>query len=73
MQNPRGTVLIGLLFAQLLVPVDEEKLSGKTQSERELRADPKELAEHVMLIDLARNDVGKISKIGRSSCLKKWL
>jgi anthranilate synthase component I len=30
----------------------------------ELLADPKERAEHVMLVDLARNDVGKISKYG---------
>lgn len=31
---------------------------------RELLADVKECAEHVMLVDLARNDVGKISKYG---------
>lgn len=30
----------------------------------ELRRDPKERAEHLMLIDLARNDVGRIAKIG---------
>jgi anthranilate synthase component I len=30
----------------------------------ELLADPKERAEHVMLIDLARNDIGRIAKIG---------
>lgn len=30
----------------------------------ELQADPKERAEHVMLIDLARNDVGRVAKIG---------
>jgi len=30
----------------------------------ELLADPKEIAEHVMLIDLARNDLGRISEIG---------
>ncbi|WP_019937674.1 anthranilate synthase component I [Bordetella sp. FB-8] len=30
----------------------------------ELRADPKEIAEHVMLIDLARNDVGRVSEPG---------
>ena len=32
--------------------------------EHELLADPKERAEHVMLIDLARNDIGRIAKIG---------
>lgn len=32
--------------------------------ERQLLADEKELAEHVMLVDLARNDMGKISQIG---------
>lgn len=30
----------------------------------ELQTDPKERAEHVMLIDLARNDVGRVAKIG---------
>ncbi len=33
-------------------------------AEAELIADPKERAEHVMLIDLARNDIGRIAKIG---------
>ena len=33
-------------------------------NEKDLLSDPKELAEHLMLIDLGRNDVGKISKIG---------
>lgn len=32
--------------------------------ERQLLADEKELAEHVMLVDLARNDMGKVSQIG---------
>ena len=32
--------------------------------EDELLADPKERAEHVMLIDLARNDIGRIAKTG---------
>ena len=32
--------------------------------EKELLADPKELAEHLMLIDLGRNDAGRVSKIG---------
>jgi anthranilate synthase component 1 len=32
--------------------------------EQELVADPKERAEHVMLIDLARNDIGRIAQVG---------
>jgi anthranilate synthase component 1 len=32
--------------------------------ERELLADPKEIAEHVMLVDLGRNDVGRVATIG---------
>jgi anthranilate synthase component 1 len=32
--------------------------------EAELRADPKEIAEHMMLVDLARNDVARISQAG---------
>lgn len=39
---------------------DEEDLS----LEKELLADEKELAEHNMLVDLGRNDIGRISKIG---------
>jgi len=39
---------------------DEEDLA----LERELLADEKELAEHNMLVDLGRNDLGKISKFG---------
>ena len=33
-------------------------------AEEELVGDPKERAEHVMLIDLARNDIGRIAKVG---------
>jgi len=32
--------------------------------EEELLADPKELAEHIMLVDLGRNDVGRVAEIG---------
>jgi anthranilate synthase component I len=39
-------------------PEDDARL------EAELRADPKECAEHVMLIDLGRNDVGRVSRVG---------
>ena len=32
--------------------------------EEELKRDPKEIAEHLMLIDLGRNDIGRVSEIG---------
>ncbi|HVK89762.1 MAG TPA: chorismate-binding protein [Kofleriaceae bacterium] len=37
---------------------DDERLA------EELRHDPKELAEHLMLIDLGRNDVGRVAEVG---------
>jgi len=40
--------------------------------ERELLSDPKELAEHNMLVDLGRNDIGKISRFGSVS-VEKYL
>ena len=39
-------------------PADDEAL------ERDLLSDPKELAEHNMLVDLGRNDIGRISEFG---------
>ena len=43
---------------------------GKTKEEdialeKDLLSDEKEIAEHLMLIDLGRNDVGRVSKIGK--------
>lgn len=32
--------------------------------EKELLADPKELAEHIMLVDLGRNDLGRVCRVG---------
>ena len=40
--------------------------------EAELRADPKERAEHVMLIDLGRNDVGRVARIGTCASTSTW-
>jgi anthranilate synthase component 1 len=41
--------------------------------ERDLLADPKELAEHLMLIDLGRNDVGRVSEIGSVELTEKMV
>ena len=41
--------------------------------EEELRNDPKELAEHLMLLDLGRNDVGRVSKIGSVRVTEKMI
>ncbi len=41
--------------------------------EQELLADPKELAEHLMLIDLGRNDVGRIAETGSVRLTEKML
>jgi anthranilate synthase component 1 len=41
--------------------------------EEELLADPKERAEHLMLLDLGRNDVGRVAKIGTVSVTDQFL
>lgn len=50
-------------------PIAGTRRRGHTDTEdqameAELLADPKELAEHLMLIDLGRNDVGRVAEIG---------
>lgn len=57
-------------------PLAGTRARGKTPEEdealaKELLADPKEIAEHLMLIDLGRNDVGKVAKIGEVKVTKK--
>jgi anthranilate synthase component 1 len=52
-----------------LRPIAGTRRRGRTSAEdqslaEEMLSDPKELAEHVMLIDLARNDVGRVSRAG---------
>jgi anthranilate synthase component I len=41
--------------------------------EQELLADPKEIAEHLMLIDLGRNDVGRVAKTGTVTLSEKMI
>src|SRR5690606_1476495 len=50
-------------------PIAGTRHRGKSELEdqaieREMLADPKDRSEHVMLLDLGRNDVGRISKPG---------
>jgi anthranilate synthase component 1 len=50
-------------------PIAGTRRRGRTEEEdvaleAELLADPKEIAEHLMLIDLGRNDVGRIAQTG---------
>jgi anthranilate synthase component 1 len=73
---------------ELLVRVEDRKvavrpiagtaLRGKTPAEdeelaRKLLADPKEIAEHTMLIDLGRNDVGRVCKAGTVKLTEKMI
>src|SRR5205823_11796042 len=50
-------------------PIAGTRARGATAAEdernaSELLADPKECAEHIMLVDLARNDVGRVADFG---------
>ena len=63
-------ILVRLQDGKVTVrPIAGTRPRGKTQAEdlaleAELLADPKERAEHLMLIDLGRNDVGHVSQVG---------
>lgn len=51
-------------------PIAGTRPRGKTSEQdnalaQELLADPKEIAEHLMLIDLGRNDAGRVSQVGQ--------
>lgn len=66
-------VLVRLEDGEVLVrPIAGTRPRGDTQEqdralEQELLADEKELAEHRMLVDLARNDVGRVARVGSVS------
>ena len=63
-------VMVRLTEGELLLrPIAGTRKRGATKQrdkemEEELLADPKELAEHLMLIDLGRNDVSRVAKTG---------
>ena len=48
-------------------PVEDLRL------EQELLSDPKELAEHLMLLDLGRNDVGRVSELGSVKVVESFV
>ena len=59
-------------------PIAGTRKRGETPEEDqamedEMLADPKEIAEHLMLIDLGRNDVGRISKTGSVEVTEKMV
>ena len=73
---------------EILIRLEEDKITlrpiagtrkrGNNKNEDELNEidllnDPKELAEHLMLIDLGRNDVGRVSKIGTVQVTEKMV
>ncbi len=63
-------VLVRLRDGKVTIrPIAGTRWRGKTPEEdkalaEELTSDPKERAEHLMLVDLGRNDVGRVSKVG---------
>ena len=63
-------VMVRLIDGHILLrPIAGTRKRGKTlakdlEMEEELINDPKERAEHIMLIDLGRNDVGRVAKKG---------
>jgi anthranilate synthase component 1 len=59
-------------------PIAGTRRRGKTAAEdlaleQEMLADPKEVAEHLMLIDLGRNDAGRVSQIGSVKLTDKMI
>ena len=72
-------ILVHLEDNQITVrPIAGTRPRGKDEAsdkalEQDLLADPKELAEHLMLIDLGRNDAGRVSKIGSVELTEKMI
>lgn len=72
-------ILVRLEDGQVTVrPIAGTRPRGKDEAsdialEKELLADPKELAEHLMLIDLGRNDAGRVSKTGSVKLTEKMV
>jgi anthranilate synthase component 1 len=59
-------------------PIAGTRPRGRTAAEdkanaEDLLSDPKELAEHLMLLDLGRNDVGRVSKVGTVEVTERFI
>ncbi|NPA71751.1 MAG: anthranilate synthase component I [Gammaproteobacteria bacterium] len=72
-------ILVRLEDEQVTVrPIAGTRRRGATEAkdlelEKDLLSDPKELAEHLMLIDLGRNDVGRIAQTGSVELTEKMI
>ena len=70
-------ILVRLRDGEVTIrPIAGTRKRGRDRAEdeqlaRELLADPKELAEHLMLLDLGRNDVGRVAKTGTVKTTQK--
>ena len=71
-------ILVRLFDNQVTIrPIAGTRPRGKNTKEdkkltKELLKDPKELAEHLMLLDLGRNDVGKVSQTNSVKVTEKF-
>lgn len=71
-------ILVKVQHGQVTIrPIAGTRKRGATPTRdkelaEELLSDPKELAEHLMLLDLGRNDVGRVAKIGTVKVTDKF-
>ena len=72
-------ILVRVRDGKIIIrPIAGTRKRGKTTNEdrklsNELLNDQKELAEHLMLLDLGRNDVGRVAKVGTVSVTEKMI
>ncbi len=70
-------ILVKLKDKQITIrPIAGTRKRGKDLNEdlklkKDLLSDPKEISEHLMLLDLGRNDVGKMAKVGSVKVTEK--
>ncbi|MFT4784250.1 MAG: anthranilate synthase component 1 [Paracoccaceae bacterium] len=72
-------ILVRLREGEVTVrPIAGTRMRGQTEEEdraleADLLGDPKEMAEHLMLLDLGRNDVGRVAQIGTVHPTEKFI